>query len=220
MISLQRLLKRAFDIGFTLIATVVLMPVALLVGLLILLDSPGPILYRSWRIGKDGKRFLLYKFRTMVANADALSPLTHRNDLRVTRIGRFLRKTKFDEFPQVINILRGEMSIVGPRPECPEYVAFYSPEQCQVLCMKPGLTNLAHLVYCQEDAVLPDQDTETFYASQVLPHKLALDLYYVQHWSLRLDCTVFLLGLLALLKIAPPSRFWPLQEHERHPRMP
>ncbi len=207
------MVKRVFDLGFTLVATVVLLPLAFLAGLLIWLDSPGPILYRSERIGKSGKRFILYKFRTMVANAHTLGPpLTYRDDPRVTRIGRLLRKTKCDEFPQVINVLRGEMSIVGPRPECPEYVALYSLEQREVLRVKPGLTSLAQILYRDEEAVLPDRGTETYYVTDVLPSKLTLDLYYVQHWSLLLDFKVFVLGLLALLKVPPPVVLWPLKE--------
>lgn len=214
--SFQRFLKRAFDVGFTLVATMALLPFALLVALLIFLDCPGPILYWAERVGKGGKRFRLYKFRTMVPNARALGPsLTHRDDGRITRVGRLLRRTKFDEFPQVINVLRGEMSIVGPRPEYPEYVALYSAEQLGVLHMRPGLTSLAQVVYRDEEAVLPAQDTETYYVNKVLPRKLVLDRYYVQHWSLMLDCKIFLLGALALLKVPPPPMLWPLAEGRR-----
>lgn len=213
--ALMCMVKRAFDLGFTLAATVILLPVALLVALLIVLDSPGPVFYLSERVGRGGKRFLLYKFRTMIPNAHALGPsLTHRNDPRVTRLGRLLRKTKFDEFPQVINILRGEMSIVGPRPELPKYVALYSPEQREVLRMKPGLTSLAQVVYRDEEDMLPDQDTETYYVNEVLPRKLALDLYYVKHWSLLLDFKIFALGILALLHVPYPQWLWPVKGEE------
>lgn len=206
-------LKRAFDLSFTLVASIVLLPVAFLVSALIFLSGPGPILYRSKRVGRGGRLFSLYKFRTMVPDAEGLGPsVTHRDDPRVTPIGRLLRRTKFDEFPQVINILRGEMSIVGPRPELPKYVVLYPREYHEVLRMKPGLTSLAQIVYREEESLLPDQDTETFYVSSVLPHKLALDLYYVRHWSLSLDFQVFLLGVLALLRIRTPSLLWPVKE--------
>lgn len=212
----QQFLKRLFDLSFTLVATVVLLPLAFIIGLLTFLTSPGPILYRSDRIGKSGKCFTLYKFRTMVPDAQALGPpLTHRSDRRVTRLGRVLRRTKFDEFPQVINVLRGEMSIVGPRPESPMYVALYSPEQREVLRMKPGLTSLAQVLFRDEEAVLPNLETERFYINHVLPRKLALDLYYVKHWSGLLDIKVFVMGILALLKIPPPSLLWPLKEEEK-----
>lgn len=132
-----------------------------------------------------------------------------RNDPGITLVGRLLRKTKFDEFPQVINVLRGDMSIVGPRPEAPEYVRHYSAEQRAVLQMRPGLTSPAQVVYRDEEAVLPTTDTEAFYLNQVLPAKLSLDLYYVRCWSLALDFKVFFLGLLALCKVRPPAILWP-----------
>lgn len=211
LIFFQRFFKRAFDIGFTLVSVVVLFPLACIVGVLIFIESPGAILYRSERIGEGGKRFILYKFRTMVPDAHVLGPaLTHRGDPRITRVGRFLRNTKFDEFPQVINVLKGEMSIVGPRPECPEYVVLYSRQQREVLRVKPGFTSLAQVVYYNEESVLPQQDAESFYINEVLPRKLGLDLYYVQNYSLLLDIKVFILGLLALLKIPPPSLLWRL----------
>ena len=143
----------------------------------------------------------------MITGAHALGPtVTHKNDLRVTQIGRFLRRTKFDEFPQVLNVLRGDMSIVGPRPELPEYVVLYSHEQRKVLEMLPGLTSLAQVVFRHEEKLLPEQDTVKFYINKVLPNKLALDLYYTQNWSLKLDFKVFLIGLLALFGVpAPPG---------------
>lgn len=207
--SLQEFLKRAFDLCFTLVSAVVLFPLACIVGLLIFIDASGVTFYRSERIGKGGKHFILYKFRTMVPEAHVLGPaLTHRGDPRITWVGHFLRNTKFDEFPQVINVLKGEMSIVGPRPESPEYVALYSRQQREVLRVKPGFTSLAQIVYRNEESVLPQQDAESFYVNEVLPRKLALDLYYVQNWSLLLDIKVFILGVLALLKISPPSLLW------------
>ena len=202
----ERIIKRAFDIAFTTIATAALLPVVFIVGLLIMLDSPGPVLFRSTRVGGGGKKFTLYKFRTMVANAHALGPsVTHKDDLRVTRIGRFLRRTKFDEFPQVLNVLRGDMSIVGPRPELPEYVALYSPEQRKVLEVLPGLTSLAQVIYRDEEKLLPEQGTVDFYVNKVLPYKLALDQYYARNWSLVLDFKVFLIGLLVLFRVPTPS---------------
>jgi lipopolysaccharide/colanic/teichoic acid biosynthesis glycosyltransferase len=217
----QRLLKRAFDLGFTLVASLVLLPVAMLVSLIILLDSPGPILYRSFRVGRGGRKFTLYKFRTMVPQAEELGPsVTHRGDSRVTRVGRLLRRTKFDELPQVLNVLRGEMSIVGPRPELPKYVALFPEEYQELLRMRPGLTSLAQIAYRDEEDLLPDEETEAYYITQVLPRKLALDLYYVRHWSLALDFQVFCIGLLALLRIPVPSRLWPVKEEPAPPSYP
>jgi len=215
---LQKFLKRAFDLCFTFVATLVLLPITSLVSLLILTTSPGAILFRSKRVGKTGKQFTLYKFRTMVADASTLGPsVTHKHDSRITGFGRFLRNTKFDEFPQVINVLTGEMSIIGPRPECPEYVAHYLPHQREVLCMRPGLTSLAQVMYREEESLLPEKDTEVHYLNYVLPRKLALDLYYTQNWSLLLDLKIFLLGLLALLKVDPPNFLWPMSERHHLP---
>lgn len=215
-LRVQRGLKRAFDLSFSLVASVVLLPVAVLVSGLILLSGRGPILYRSVRVGGGGRLFRLYKFRTMVPEAENLGPgVTHRDDPRVTRIGRVLRRTKFDEFPQVLNVLRGEMSIVGPRPELPKYVRLFPEEYSELLRMKPGLTSLAQVAYRDEETLLPDRDTERYYLTHVLPRKLALDLFYVRHWSLVLDLHVFFIGLLTLLRIPVPARLWPVKEEPR-----
>jgi lipopolysaccharide/colanic/teichoic acid biosynthesis glycosyltransferase len=208
----QKRLKRAFDLTFTLCASILLLPAALAAAALVRMSSAGPVLYTSERVGQDGKRFTLYKFRTMVSDADRTGPaITHRNDRRVTRIGHFLRKTKFDEFPQVLNVLRGEMSIIGPRPEVPKYVAVYTREQRRVLRVRPGLTSLAQVMYRREEELLPPEGTETHYIQEILPRKLSLDLYYVGHWSLWLDAQIFVLGVLSLLSIEPPAFLWPFE---------
>lgn len=208
--NFQEIVKRSFDLCFTTLASLLLLPIAALASLAIRLTSGRPILYRAERVGRQGRPFLLYKFRTMVVNAHASGPgVTRQADPRIIPFGRMLRKTKFDEFPQVINVLRGEMSIVGPRPEAPEYIRHYSPEQRAVLQMRPGLTSLAQVVYRDEEVVLPDKDTEVFYLTEVMPRKLALDLFYVRNWSIALDFKVFLLGVFALLKVRPPVVLWP-----------
>ena len=210
-VQFQLACNRAFDVGFTLVASMMLLPLAVAVSLLIWVTSPGPALHRATRVGRAGKPFTLYKFRTMVQNAAVVGPpLTHRKDPRITRVGGILRKTKFDEFPQVINVLKGDMSIVGPRPEAPEYVRHYSAEQWEVLRMRPGLTSLAQVMHRNEEQMLPAVDTEAYYLSVVLPTKLSLDFFYVTKWSLGLDLRVFLLGVLALLRIAPPACMWPV----------
>ncbi len=219
--ALSRLVKRAFDLGFTSIASLLLLPLACLVAMLIRLDSPGPALFRSVRVGKLGRRFVLFKFRSMVQRgSNPGAAITHRNDPRVTRLGRLLRRCKFDEFPQVINVLRGDMSVVGPRPECEEYVALYSVEQHEVLRMQPGLTSLAQILYREEESVLPEGEAEAVYVKEVLPRKLALDLYYVRHWSLGLDCKVFVLGVLALLKLPIIEAWWPRIDQPKGSRAP
>jgi lipopolysaccharide/colanic/teichoic acid biosynthesis glycosyltransferase len=146
----------------------------------------------------------------MVAEAPRLGPgLTHRDDPRITAVGRILRKTKFDEFPQVINVLKGDMSIIGPRPEAPQYAEAYPKDFKSILQMRPGLTSLAQVTHRNEEQMLPAEDTEDFYLSVILPRKLSMDMYYADHWSLGLDLRVFLLGVLALLKVAPPAWLWP-----------
>ena len=208
--SAPLLVKRALDLGFTLVASLVLLPFALVAGLLVRVTSPGPILHRATRIGRRGIPFALFKFRTMVAEAPRLGPgLTHRDDPRITAVGRILRKTKFDEFPQVINVLKGDMSIIGPRPEAPQYAEAYPKDFKSILQMRPGLTSLAQVAHRNEEQMLPAEDTEDFYLSVILPRKLSMDMYYADHWSLGLDLRVFLLGVLALLKVAPPAWLWP-----------
>ena len=149
------MIKRLFDLIVASASLIALSPAFLIVGLLIKADSSGPILYGGNRIGKDGVPFKMYKFRTMVVNADQIGvALTRSEDPRVTRLGRILRKWKIDEFPQLLNILRGEMSVVGPRPECPDYVRYYTPEQRQVLRVKPGMTGLTQVRYRHEETML------------------------------------------------------------------
>jgi lipopolysaccharide/colanic/teichoic acid biosynthesis glycosyltransferase len=212
-VSLQHSLKRGFDVCFSLLTGFFLFPVALVVSLLIYLDNPGPIFYFSTRMGQGGRKFNVYKFRTMVVGAENMGPpITHRQDPRVTRVGRILRRTKFDEFPQILNVLKGEMSIVGPRPELPKYVALFPEAYEELLTVKPGLTSIAQILHRDEENLLPHEGTEKYYITRILPRKIALDLYYVRHWSLALDLWVFFLGLLSLFRIPVPSALWPVRK--------
>ena len=173
-----------------------LSPLFLVIALLIKLSTPGPVFYRAVRIGKDGLPFRLYKFRSMVMGADKSGPgITTAADRRITPVGRFLRKTKLDELPQLINVLRGEMSLVGPRPEDPRYVAYYTPDQRQVLRVRPGITSAASLRYRDESALLTGSDWETTYILCVMPQKLAIELAYLQHRNLLTDLKLVLLTL-------------------------
>lgn len=161
-------------------------PLLLGLALAVKVTSAGPIFYKARRIGRGGKEFALYKFRSMYIDADRRGPaITVHNDPRVTPVGRFLRRYKLDELPQIINILRGEMSIVGPRPEAPQYVKLYTAEQRQVLAFRPGLTSAASLHYSHEEALLTGPNWETIYKEQILPHKLALDLNYMRHYTVQ-----------------------------------
>jgi lipopolysaccharide/colanic/teichoic acid biosynthesis glycosyltransferase len=205
---LAEAMKRTVDVLLTLGLSTPLFPVALVVAAAVLVTSGKPVLHRAERIGRGGRAFTLYKFRTMVHRSKGPG-VTHAADARITTIGRILRRTKFDEFPQVLNVLRGDMSIVGPRPEAPQYVERYTPLQREVLRARPGLTSLAQVIYRDEETLIPADDPEEFYVREVMPRKLALDLLYVRHWSPALDGRVFLLGLLALARVRPPASLWP-----------
>ncbi len=186
--SFQLAAKRAFDVVSSSIALVILVPVFALIGLAIAITSPGPIFYKASRVGMKGKVFKMYKFRTMVVDADKIGPgLTVRNDQRITSTGRFLRKSKLDELPQLINVLRGEMSIVGPRPEDSRYVALYTPSQRAVLNVRPGITSPASVHYRDESSLITGADWETHYIQEIMPNKLRLDMEYAQQPSVRRD---------------------------------
>ncbi|MBI3135929.1 MAG: sugar transferase [Bacteroidetes bacterium] len=181
-------MKRIFDILASLVVLVLLAPVFLFIAIWILLDSRGGVFYKQTRVGKNGKEFKLLKFRSMRAGADKSGQLTIGNDDRVTAVGRFIRKTKLDEFPQLLNILAGHMSIVGPRPEVPKYVQLYSTAQKKVLSVRPGLTDYASLEYFDEQKILGQAvDPEKAYIEEVMPKKLALNLKYISEMSLGLD---------------------------------
>ena len=180
--------RRWLDVAASLAGLAVLSPLFLMIGLWIKLDSPGPVFYRATRVGRNGRLFRLYKFRSMVAGADRQGPgITATGDARVTRAGRALRRTKIDELPQLLNVLSGDMSLVGPRPEDPRYVALYTPEQRRVLAVRPGITSAASLAYRHEEQLLAGPDWETVYREQVLPAKLAIDLDYLAQRSLWSD---------------------------------
>lgn len=183
-------MKRAFDLVVSLVGLALLLPVLAIAGLAIKLDSPGPVFYASSRVGKDGRLFGLYKLRTMVSGADRMgSSVTRGGDPRITRVGRLLRRAKLDEVPNLINVLRGEMSVVGPRPEVPEWVKLYTTEQLQVLQARPGITGLAQVKYRQEEELLRGASIQERYPL-IMQEKLRLDLEYVRLHSLGLDLRI------------------------------
>lgn len=184
--------KRAFDVTFSLIGILLLAPFAVLVALAIKLSDRGPIYYRQRRVGLHGKIFEILKFRTMVVGAEKMGPsVTQDEDPRITRVGRFLRKTKLDELPQLWNVLNGTMSFVGPRPEVPRYVDRYTPEQRQLLDYKPGITDLATLVFRDEEALLRGaEDVEEFYVNHCIPRKFHLNLQYARRANLIEDVLI------------------------------
>lgn len=182
-----RALKRSMDVAGSALGVVVLSPVLLALGVLIKLDSPGPVFFRQVRVGKGGAPFRIWKFRSMRSDAESAGPgITVGGDPRVTRIGRFLRATKLDELPQLFNVLRGEMSLVGPRPEIPAYVELYDAAQRSVLEARPGITDPASLHYRDEEAVLAAaEDPHSYYRDVVMREKISLNLAY------RKEATVF-----------------------------
>ena len=181
-------IRRTIDIVASAGGLSVLSPLFLLVAIAIKLNSPGPVFYRAQRVGKDGELFQLFKFRSMVADANKHGPaITTSGDSRVTHVGRILRRTKIDELPQLINVLRGDMSLVGPRPEDPRYVAQYTPEQLQILKVKPGITSAASFMYRREEELLNGEDWEKKYCEEILPNKLSVDLAYVENRTLWSD---------------------------------
>jgi lipopolysaccharide/colanic/teichoic acid biosynthesis glycosyltransferase len=187
----ETVLQRVLDSVISALGLILLGPVMLILSLWIKLDSRGPVLYRGQRVGKAGHRFQMYKFRTMVVGADSIGPpITYRDDPRVTKAGKFLRRTKLDELPQLINVLKGEMSLVGPRPEDPSYVAHYNAHQRELLRVKPGITGLTQLEYRDEAAMLEGGSADEDYLSHIMPEKLRLDLYYVENRSLALDIKI------------------------------
>ena len=193
-------MKRTVDVLAALLGLLVLAPVFALIACALLVGDRGPIIYRGTRTGRNGAPFQILKFRTMTASAPGGGAITVSADPRVTPIGRVLRATKLDELPQLINILRGEMSLVGPRPEAPQYTVHYSPEQRQVLAVRPGLTGLSQVCFRHEEHLLAGPDPDTYYRTVLMPAKLALDLSYVRRQSLWFDLSLVALTLAALVR--------------------
>ena len=180
--------KRILDLTLSLVGLALLWPLLASLALWIKLDSPGPVFYRGKRVGQHGRPFFMYKFRTMVLGAESQGPaVTYRDDPRITRAGRFLRRTKLDELPQLLNVVKGEMSLVGPRPEDPTYVALYDEKQRQVLSVKPGVTGPTQLEYRDEASMLDGDSVDEDYVTRIMPEKLKLDLEYVRSRSLMQD---------------------------------
>jgi FlaA1/EpsC-like NDP-sugar epimerase/lipopolysaccharide/colanic/teichoic acid biosynthesis glycosyltransferase len=193
-------LSRGLDLIASGLGLLLLSPVFLIVGLVIKLTSAGPVFYKAERVGQGGRLFKLYKFRSMYLNADRNGPgITTKDDPRITPAGRFLRRTKLDELPQLINVFRGEMSLVGPRPEDPRYVALYTPRQRRLLAARPGMTSPASLHYREEETLLSGDNWEAIYREQVLPSKLALDLAYLQQRTLWTDLVLILQTITLLI---------------------
>lgn len=197
------MMKRAFDLLAALVGILVLWPLFVVAAVLIKLDSPGPVFYKQVRVGQGLRPFFLRKFRTMVEHAASNGKLlTIGQDERITRVGRFLRQYKLDELPQLLNILEGDMSVVGPRPEVPRYVELFRSEYSKILAMRPGLTDLASLKYVDEAAILAQSpNPEEEYKNTILPEKIRLAELYMSRSSLFFDLAIIVQTLLCLMKI-------------------
>ena len=199
-------IKRIFDIIFSLLLLILLLPVLVLLAIAIKIDSKGPVFYRQERITKNGKSFRIFKFRTMVQNADKIGSLvTVGNDSRITRIGKVIRKIRLDELPQLINILKGEMSFVGTRPEVKKYVEKYTDEMMATLLMPAGVTSYASIMYKDEDEVISNlqksgKTVDEIYIEDVLPEKMKYNLEYIRKFSFGYDIRLCFKTVIGVLK--------------------
>lgn len=194
MENLNRILKRLFDIVASFIGIILLSPFLIIIAIFIKLGSNGPIFFKQERVGLKGKHFLILKYRTMIVDAEKYGKqITVGKDNRITAVGSFLRKYKLDELPQLINVLKGDMSLVGPRPEVPRYVKLYSKEQLKVLDVRPGITDLASLRYSDENELLGTvENPEEYYVNVIMKDKLDLNLEYIDKSNVFYDIVIIL----------------------------
>ncbi len=189
-------MKKAFDILFSIVGLICLSPLFVVVAIVIKITMPGPVFFKQMRIGYLGKPFTIYKFRSMVINKSSVS-VTLKSDRRITPFGSFLRNSKIDEFPQLWNILIGDMSFVGPRPDVPGYADQLEGEEKIILSVKPGLTGLDSVKYPDEEEILHDQkDPEKFYDEVLYPDKVRININYIEHKSFMLDLRIIMNTLL------------------------
>lgn len=195
-------MKRLFDIVASGCGLILLSPIFLVLAIWIKLDSKGPVFYKQVRVGRGNKDFYLYKFRSMRVGADKAGLITvGGRDPRVTRSGYYIRKYKLDELPQLINVIKGDMSLVGPRPEVRKYVDMYTPEQMHVLDVRPGITDMASIRYRNENELLEKaEDPDKYYIEVIMPDKLGINLEYVANHSFWYDMKLIFSTFLAIIK--------------------
>ncbi|MBN1783232.1 sugar transferase [bacterium] len=190
-------MNRTIEYIIALFGFLVLCPVFAVLALAVKLDSPGPVFYRSRRAGKGERSFYMLKFRTMREDAHKTGPpVTTRNDARITRVGSLLRKTKLDELPQLINVIRGDMKFVGPRPEDPDIVEAYTEDQKHIFAFRPGITSPASLEYRDEEEHIPPEEWERVYMKEILPKKIRMDMEYMRKAGFRKDLGVIIRTIL------------------------
>ena len=201
MNKFNKSVKRIFDFICSTLGLIVLSPILLVIAIKIKTGDHGPIFFKQIRVGEKNKEFEILKFRTMVVDAEKLGrQITVGNDSRITKIGAFLRKYKLDELPQLINVFKGDMSLVGPRPEVPRYVKLYNKEQSKVLEVKPGITDLASIRYRDENDLLGEaENPDDLYINTIMPDKLALNLEYINKNNVFLDIYIILKTIIKCL---------------------
>ena len=195
------MLKRIFDITLSLFGLIILLPFMLIIAILIKIDSKGPVFFKQIRVTKNGKEFKIFKYRTMKVGSDKYSQITVGKDDRITKIGLFLRKYKLDEIPQLINVFIGDMSLVGPRPEVPKYVALYTEEQKEILKVRAGITDYASIEFSDEnDLLASEEEPEKAYIEKIMPKKIELNKKYLSEISILTDIKIILLTIKKILK--------------------
>lgn len=195
------MLKRIFDITLSLFGLIILLPFMLIIAILIKIDSKGSVFFKQIRVTKNGKEFKILKYRTMRVGSDKYSQITVGKDGRITKIGSFLRKYKLDEIPQLINVLIGDMSLVGPRPEVPKYVALYTDEQKEILKVRAGITDYASIEFSDENDLLAlEEEPEKAYIEKIMPKKIELNKKYLSETSVLTDIKIILLTIKKILK--------------------
>ena len=195
------MLKRIFDITLSLFGLILLLPFMLIIAILIKIDSKGSIFFKQIRVTKGGREFKILKYRTMRVGSDKYSQITVGKDKRITEIGSFLRKYKLDEIPQLINVLVGDMSLVGPRPEVPKYVNLYTEEQKEILKVRAGITDYASIEFSNEnDLLASEENPEKAYIEKVMPKKIELNKKYLSEISVLTDIKIILLTIKKILK--------------------
>jgi len=196
------MLIRLLDIVLSLLGLIFLLPIFVILAVWIKFDSQGSIFFRQIRVGKDGRDFRIYKFRTMIVNAEKMGIITiGERDPRITNSGYFLRKYKLDELPQLINVLKGEMSFVGPRPEVRKYVEMYNQEQLKILTVKPGITDYASIEYINEDEILGKSlDPEKTYIEEIIPQKIKYNMKYINNKTVIEYFKIIFLTIIKIIK--------------------
>lgn len=196
------MIKRIFDVLLSVIGLLLLVPVFIVISLYIVFDSRGPVFYKQSRVGLNNKDFSLFKFRTMYKGAEKLGLLTTSHvDARITRCGYWLRKYKLDELPQLLNVLTGDMSLVGPRPEVRKYVNLYNKRQSSILSVKPGITDWASIQFCNESEILSaSDDPESLYINTIIPLKIEQNLRYINENNFWIDLKIIAITLLKVIK--------------------